>query len=87
MGLAIYIPRQYIAKEFEADNDNYGFAVRHEDRRISYKVAYCSANENFGFHSANEWFDWVKAWGEDLQNSRVIVAVEREQKEDRFIER
>ena len=87
VGLAIYIPNKYIAKEFAPDNDNYGFAVRHQDRHISYKVAYCSANESFGFHSSKEWFDWVKAWSEDVQNSRVSVAVEREEEEDMIIRR
>ena len=78
VGLAIYIPNQYIVKEFAADNDNYGFAVRHDDKHIYYKVAYCSANESFGFHSAREWFDWVKVWGEEQPKIRVSIAVEKE---------
>lgn len=78
VGLAIYIPNQYIVKEFAADNDNYGFAVRHNDKHIHYKVAYCSANESFGFHSAQEWFDWVKVWGEEQPKIRVSISVEKE---------
>ena len=87
VGLAIYIPRHHIAKEFEANSDNYTFAVRHEDKHIGYKVAYCSANESFGFHSAQEWFDWVKTWSEEQRNNSVSIAVERVEEEMMMIRR
>ena len=87
VGLAIYIPNRYVTKEFAPDNDNYAFVVHHEDRHINYKVAYSSANESFGFHSAKEWFDWVKAWSEDMQNDRVSVAVTQDETEEMIISR
>ena len=76
VGLAIYIPQQYLVNEFPADNDNYGFAVRSEKKHIHYKVAYCSANESFGYHSAKEWFDWVKEWSREISKPAVSITLD-----------
>ncbi len=35
--------------------------------RLSYKVTYSSANEQFGYHSAKEWFDYLKAWKKEVE--------------------
>ena len=35
---------------------------------LRYKVAYCSANESFGYHSAEEWFDWLRRWRHEVDN-------------------
>ena len=39
---------------------------------LSYKVAYCSANEEFGCHSADEWFGWLKAWRKEVEAPVVV---------------
>ena len=68
VGLAILLQEKDIVSEELANNDNYAFVVRpKEGRRMSYKVAYCSANETFGFHSADEWFEWLKAWRKEVE--------------------
>jgi hypothetical protein len=71
VGLAIWLPKDRIASEQPVNPDNYAFALHGDDNRLSYRVAYCSANESFGFHSAQEWFEWVKAWGKELQQPTV----------------
>jgi len=72
VGLAILIPRQYIVSEEPANKDNYAFAVATAKRHMSYKIAYCSDNETFGFHSSKEWFDWVKAWKKEVERPVVV---------------
>ena len=78
VGLAIWLPKSCIASECPANNDNYGFTLRFDEAQLSYKVAYCSANEEFGFHSAQEWFEWVKTWGEEQRSHTVSIAIEKE---------
>lgn len=67
VGLAIRVPSCYVEKEMPANSDNYGFTVSHFNTRMSYKVAYCSANEELGFHTAQQWFDWVKNWDKEVE--------------------
>ena len=66
VGLGILIPRQYIVSEEVANKDNYAFVVCPKGTHMTYKVVYCSANETFGFHSAKEWFDWLKVWRKEV---------------------
>ena len=62
VGLGIWIPQQYIKSEEPSNNDNYAFVLRTEDNHLSYKIIYCSDNESFGYHSAQEWFGFLKNW-------------------------
>lgn len=66
VGLAILIPRENIVSEEPANKDNYAFVVKTKGSHMSYKVVYCSANETFGFHSAKEWFQWLKEWRKEV---------------------
>ena len=62
VGLGIWIPRQYIKSEEPSNKDNYAFVLRTEDNHLSYKIIYCSDNETFGYHSAQEWFGFLQNW-------------------------
>ena len=62
VGLGIWIPRQYIKSEEPSNKDNYAFVLRTDDNHLSYKVIYCSDNETFGYHSAQEWFGFLQNW-------------------------
>ena len=80
VGLAILLNKENIVSEVPADKTkaqggNYAFVVAPKDRHINYKVAYCSANENFGFHSADEWFEWLQQWRKECRQP-VIVNIE-----------
>jgi len=66
VGLGILIPREHIVSEEPANKDNYAFVVKTKGSHMSYKVVYCSANETFGFHSAKEWFQWLKEWRKEV---------------------
>lgn len=77
VGLGILIPRSHIDRELPPTTDakdggNYPFVVKAVNNRISYKVAYTSANESFGYHSANEWFEWLKGWKKRIEQPITI---------------
>ena len=73
VGLAVYVPQQNIVSEEPANKDNYAYVVRVNGRHMSYKVCYTSANENFGYHSAREWFDYLKRWRKELDKPVAIT--------------
>ena len=72
VGLAILIPQQNIVSEEPANKDNYAYVLKVNGRQMSYKVNYTSANETFGYHSAKEWFDYLKAWCKEIQQPVVV---------------
>ena len=76
VGLAILIPQKNIVSEEPANKDNYAFVVGTKGRQMAYKIAYCSDNENFGYHSAKEWFGWLRQWRKEVEQP-VIVKTSR----------
>ncbi len=71
VGLAILLDQQNIDREVTAGNNdvqggNYTFVVKVAAQHMHYKVAYCSDNEEFGFHTAKDWFDWLKGWKKEV---------------------
>lgn len=67
VGLAIYIPQQNIVSEEPVNKDNYAFVVKADCQHIQYKIIYTSANEEFGYHSAQEWFNFLKEWKREVE--------------------
>ena len=67
VGLAVLVPQQNVASEEPANKDNYTLVLKVNGRQMSYKVTYTSANETFGYHSAKEWFDYLKAWCKEVE--------------------
>ena len=66
VGLGIYIPQAFIKSEEPANIDNYAFVVNTPNTHLNYKIIYCSDNETFGYHSAQEWFAFLKAWKKEI---------------------
>lgn len=67
VGLGIYIPKKYIISEEPANKDNYAFIIGSKTNEICYKITFCSDNEKFGYHKANEWFDYLKEWKKEQE--------------------
>lgn len=67
VGLAVYVPVKNIVSEEPANKDNYGYVLKVNGNHMAYKVTYTSANETFGYHSAKEWFDYLKAWKKEVE--------------------
>ena len=67
VGLGICIPMKYVRSEEVANKDNYAFVVGTDNNHLSYKIIYCSDNESFGYHSAKEWFEFLKEWKKEVE--------------------
>lgn len=67
VGLGILVPQKHIVSIEPANKDNYALVVNTKDQHLSYKVIYCSDNETFGYHSAKEWFDYLKLWRKEVE--------------------
>ena len=76
VGLAILIPQKHIVSEEIANKDNYAFVVKTDDNHLSYKIAYCSDNETFGFNSEKEWFGWIKEWRKEVEKPIILSSVQ-----------
>ena len=74
VGLGICIPQQYIKSEEPANKDQYTFVIGTRDNHLNYKIIYCSDNESFGYHSAKEWFDFLKNWKQTEVEQPVKVS-------------
>ena len=74
VGLGICIPQPYIKSEEPANKDQYTFVIGTPDDHLNYKIIYCSDNESFGYHSAKEWFDFLKNWKQTEVEQPVKVS-------------
>lgn len=67
VGMAIYVPEKYVVKELPANTDNYPFVVGNAAADgLHYFINFCSDNETFGYHSAKDWFNYLKDWRKEL---------------------
>ena len=71
VGLGICIPRQNIVEELPKDKRNYPFVVTPQNDELHYAITFCSDNEDFGYHSADDWFACLKEWKRRL--AAVVV--------------
>ncbi len=76
VGLAVLVPSANIASEEPANKDNYAYVLKVNGSQMSYKVSYCSANETFGYHTAKEWFDYLKAWRREAEQPLAVKITE-----------
>ncbi len=72
VGLGIRIPRRHIVSEEKANPVNYGYVVNTKTDKIHYDIVYCSDKEDFGFHSANDWYAYLKKWKKELEEPIVV---------------
>ena len=77
VGLGILIPKQYIVSEEAANKDNYAFVVKACENKLKYKVTYTSDNESFGYHSASDWFNYLKLWRKEVEQPVKITVAKR----------
>ena len=77
VGLGILIPQQYIVSEEVANKDNYAFVVKALDNKLNYKIIYTSDNETFGYHSAKDWFNYLKLWRKEVEQPVKVTVARR----------
>lgn len=73
VGLGIYVPKTYFRQELPSNKDNYPLLVSPKSSEIHYYIAFCSDNENFGYHSDKDWYSWMKAWKREIDNPIIIT--------------
>ena len=67
VGLAVLVPQKNIVSEEAANKDNYAYVLKVDGKRMRYKVSYTSDNESFGYHSAKDWFNYLKTWKKEVE--------------------
>ena len=67
VGLGICIPAKNVVRELPVNKDNYPYVVNTATDELHYFITFGSDNEDFGYHSAKEWFEYLKAWKKDLE--------------------
>jgi hypothetical protein len=72
VGLAVLVPLKNIASEEPANKDNYTYVICIDGKQMSYKVTYTSSNETFGYHSAKEWFEYLKVWRKEVEQPLIV---------------
>lgn len=72
IGMGIYIPDSIRKQELPADKDNYGFEIGTEGNDMHYMLTYTSDNEDFGYHNAKDWFNFLKEWKKELQQPVIV---------------
>jgi hypothetical protein len=73
VGLGICIPKANIVSELAADKDNYPFVVNTPTDCLHYDIAFGSDNEDYGYHSAKEWFKFLKEWKNELNEPIEVM--------------
>ena len=72
VGLGIYVPAQMLAKQMLANKDCYTQVVRPIGNKLSYKLAYTSANETYGPKGEKEWYEWLKCWKKQIEQPIIV---------------
>lgn len=75
VGLAVYVPQKNIVSEEPANKDNYAYVLKVDGKHMAYKVIYTSDNESFGYHSAKEWFNFLKEWKKEVEQPVSITVL------------
>ena len=67
VGLGIYVPQSALVSQEPANKDCYTQVVKPSGKKLSYKLAYTSANETYGFKGEKEWYQWLKEWKKQIE--------------------
>lgn len=62
VGLGIYVPDRYRKTEISANKDNYAYVIKTDNNEIKYSLVYTSDNDDFGYHSEKDWFEFLRKW-------------------------
>lgn len=68
IGMAVYVPKDYI-RDTKEDDLNYLFVVKPgKDNAIHYHLTFCADKEEQGYHTAKEWFASLDDWKDGVSH-------------------
>lgn len=76
IGMGIYIPDSIRLEELPADKDNYGFRIGTDGNDMHYMLTYSCDDESFGYHTAKDWFEFLKQWRKSLEHPVEVTVIE-----------
>lgn len=68
VGLAVYVPQQYVAHAMETELNYLLILKASQQNSLDYYVSFCADKEKDGYHNATEWFEAVEQWKEEVSN-------------------
>lgn len=75
VGLGICVPESIVRSEEPANKDNYAYTLSVSESHFTYYVTFGSDNEDFGYHSAESWFAYLRDWKRQLERESDCVKV------------
>lgn len=79
VGLGIYVPQAHFDSQQPANKDDYTQVVKPVGKLLSYKLAYTSKNETYGFKGEKEWYAWLRDWKAQVEQP-LKIEVDKTQK-------
>lgn len=77
VGLGVCVPTEYLVNEMPEVEQNLPLVFYAPSQHLTYYITFGSDNEDFGMHSAKEWFAYLKSWKKEL-SLQPIKAVLKE---------
>ena len=63
--------------EERANPVDYGYVVSTTTNKLHYDIVYTSDKEEFGYHSADDWFAYLRKWKKEIENP-VRIQIKRQ---------
>ncbi len=76
VGLAVNVPEKYVISEPTNQKDQYLYTLGMKgEQTMKYYMSFTCDKETFGFKDSKAWFEWMKQWKKEIDNS-IKVEIE-----------
>ena len=75
LGLGVCMPTEYLVNEMPEINQDLPLVFYAPSQHLTYYITFGSDNEDFGMHSAKEWFAYLKSWKKELSLQPIIAVL------------
>ena len=75
VGLGVCMPTEYLVNEMPEINQDLPLVFYAPSQHLTYYITFGSDNEDFGMHSAKEWFAYLKSWKKELSLQPIIAVL------------
>ena len=77
VGLGVCVPTKYLINEMPATGGDLPLVFYSPYKHLTYHITFGSDNEDFGMHSAKEWFAYLKEWKKRLRLKPMEVVLKK----------